>query len=411
MCPPSSRIPSIPRSVLFAWLLHLIISLAFGFSLQANPDAVEAQWFSTPDWAGNLAHWDVNWEIRISDQGYGPDFSPQTSAKFPLASLFARLLHQLLRLPIQVALFIVNKTSLLAGLWALWRLVARLYDAPTADRAVRYMAFPLFGTAFIYWMSYPDVLFLLWWSLAFTYLFEGNYLRAGLLATLAVWTRPQGAILVPVFALSILFGSSHVLNPSKTISNLCGLRVLCGSISYSLRTRAFWQKVLAACLIPALGLVGWLIRISDVTGIPFSPYIAQADVGRANLRWPWQRIGERLHWMTTQGEPLNAGRWVENWQLALIVLGLLVMLVVWWRGKLRWELLAFSALSIGLPLATAIMAIGRFATLTWLPLVFIYVIPARWRWLDALLWLAGIGLAVAILANINLKPSDWYYVP
>lgn len=179
----------------------------------------------------------------------------------------------------------------------------------------------------------------------------------------------------------------------------------------ALRTRAFWQKVGAACLIPALGLAGWVIRVSDETGIPFSPYVAQAEVGRADLMWPWERIVERVGWMTSQGEPLNAGRWVEGWQLLLIVAGLLVMLVACWRGKLRWELLVFSALSIGLPLATAIMAIGRFATLTWLPLMFIYIIPARGRWLDGLLWLVGIGLAVAVLANINLTPSDWYYVP
>src|SRR5690348_8906413 len=76
----------IPRIVWTLWLLHLIISLAFAFYMQANPELPEAPWFSSPDWAGNLAHWDINWEMRIADQGYGPDFSPQTSAKFPLAA-------------------------------------------------------------------------------------------------------------------------------------------------------------------------------------------------------------------------------------------------------------------------------------------------------------------------------------
>lgn len=71
---------NIPRRVLLLWLLHLLISFAFGFYLQANPELAEAPMFSTPDWAGNLAHWDVNWELSITDQGYGADFSPQTSA-------------------------------------------------------------------------------------------------------------------------------------------------------------------------------------------------------------------------------------------------------------------------------------------------------------------------------------------
>lgn len=126
---------NIPRRVLLLWLLHLVISLAFGLYLQANPELAEAPMFSTPDWAGNLAHWDVNWELSITDQGYGADFSPQTSAKFPLASLLARIQHQLFGLPIQVALFIVNKLGVLLGLWALWRLVAKLYDSTTADRS------------------------------------------------------------------------------------------------------------------------------------------------------------------------------------------------------------------------------------------------------------------------------------
>ncbi|MEZ4671069.1 MAG: hypothetical protein R3E39_24455 [Anaerolineae bacterium] len=386
--------PFVPRSVVFAWLLHVIISLVFGFTVQANPETTEAQWFSTPDWAGNLAHWDVNWEIRISDQGYGPDFSPQTSAKFPLAALTARLIHQVLHVPMQVALFLINKAGLLLGLWALWRMVAGMSDIRTADRAVRFMAFPLLGTAFIYWMSYPDVLFLAWWALAFTCLWEGNYLRAGLIATLAVWTRPQGAVLVGVMGLSVLVEAAR----NK------GLFV-------TLRSGVFWRHVLAACIIPVLGLVGWIIRVSDVAGIPFSPYVAQGDVGRGEFIWPWERIVERVQWMANQSEPLNGGYWTELWQLALIMLGLVILIVVWRRGKLRWELVLFSVLSIGLPLATGVMAIGRFATMTWLPLAFMYIIPARWRWLDGVLWLVGVGLAVAVLTNINLTPSDWYYVP
>src|SRR5438132_862049 len=111
----------LPRTVLVLWLVHIVISLAFGFYLQANPEISEAPWFSTPDWAGNLAHWDMNWEMRIADQGYGPFFSPQTSAKFPLAALSTRLLHQTFGVSTQVALFIVNKIGTLLGFWALWR--------------------------------------------------------------------------------------------------------------------------------------------------------------------------------------------------------------------------------------------------------------------------------------------------
>ena len=145
VAPRRSLIPNIviPRIVVVLWLMHIVISLTFGFYLQANPELPEAPQFSTPDWAGNLAHWDVNWELSITDQGYAPDFSPQTSAKFPLASLFARIQHQLFGFPIQVGLFVVNKIGVLAGLWALWRLVVYLYEPVTANRAVCYMSLSL----------------------------------------------------------------------------------------------------------------------------------------------------------------------------------------------------------------------------------------------------------------------------
>ncbi len=385
---------NIPRRVLLLWLLHLVISLAFGLYLQANPELAEAPMFSTPDWAGNLAHWDVNWELSITDQGYGADFSPQTSAKFPLASLLARIQHQLFGLPIQVALFIVNKLGVLLGLWALWRLVAHLYDSPTADRAVSYMAFPLFGTGFIYWMSYPDPLFLAWWALALDSLFSEQPYRAGLWATFAVWTRPQGALLLPVFALSIL----------TTTIRTHGIRA-------ALRTQTLWIKLVSACLLPAIALIAWIIRVSDVTGIPFSPYVAQRDVRPTGLIWPWQRIMDRFLWMLNPTEPLSLGRWLEGWHLALLLFTLIALCVIYWRGRLRFEVFLFTLLSIFLPLMTAIFGIGRFATLTWLPLVFVHIIPAHRRWLDVMLWAVGLILSLLVLIALNIYSGQVAYVP
>ncbi len=384
----------IPRVVLVLWLLHLFISLGLGFYLQANPELPEAPWFFAPDWASNLAHWDVLWETRIADQGYGPDFSPQTSAKFPLAAFLARLLHQASGVSLQVALFIVNKVGILIGFWALWRLMNRLYDATTANRAVAYMACSLFGTSFIYWMSYPDPLFLAWWALAFCALFTDRPYRAGLWATLAVWTRPQGALLLPVFALSILIDSL------KT-----------HSFRHAFLNRAFWLNVLSACLIPSLALIAWVIRVSDVTLIPFSPYIAQQDVRQTGLIWPWQRIIERFQAMFNFAEPLNMGKWLEGYQLALLIALLIVLCVVCWRRKLRWELLTFSVLSVFLPLMTGFFAIGRFATLTFLPLAFIYIVPAKRRWIDYLLWLIGIILSLLVFVALNIYSLQVSYVP
>lgn len=384
----------IPPAVLFFWMLHIGISLGFGFYLQANPELPEAPWFSSPDWAGNLAHWDMNWEMRMVDQGYGPDFDPQTSAKFPLAALSARLIHQALGVSIQVALFIVNKIGVLVGFWALWLLVNRLYNASIANRVVGYVACSLFGTSFIYWMSYPDPLFLAWWALAFEALFAGKTYRAGLWATLAVWTRPQGALLLPVFALSILV-TSHKTH---------GLRSM-------LLNRVFWTNLFSACLIPSLALITWVIRVSDVTLIPFSPYVVQKDLRQTGLIWPGQRIIERFQTLFYDAQTLSLGQWLESYQLVLSIILLLVLCVVCWRGKLRWELLAFSVLSVFLPLLTAITAVGRFAILTFLPAAFVFLIPAKYRRLDTLLWTIGMLLSMLVFIVINIFTMQIYYVP
>lgn len=385
---------SIPRMVLVFWLLHLIISLSFAFYMQDHPELPEAPWFSSPDWAGTLAHWDINWEMRIADQAYGPDFSPQTSAKFPLAALSARLLHQIFGVSIQVGLFIVNKIGVLAGFWALWCLVARVADPLTADRAIGYIACTLFGTGFIYWMSYPDPLFLAWWALAFVALFDGQPYRAGLWAALAVWTRPQGALLMPVFALSLLVAA-----------------VRADGFKRAVFSRVFWQKLLSACLVPSLALIAWVVRVSDVTAIPFSPYLAQRDVRQTGLMMPWQRIYERVQLMLSQPETITLGRWLEAWQLLLLIFTLLVLFAVWWRGKLRWELLLFTVASVFLPLLTDIFAIGRFATITFLPLAFVYLIPQRFRWLDTVLWCVGIVLSLLVLLSLNITAYQVGYVP
>lgn len=161
----------------------------------------------------------------------------------------------------------------------------------------------------------------------------------------------------------------------------------------------------------SLALIAWVVRVSDVTAIPFSPYLAQRDVRQTGLMMPWQRIIERVQLMLSQTQPISPGRWLEAWQLALLIFTLLVLLVVWWRGRLRWELLLFTVLSVFLPLLTDIFAIGRFATITFLPLAFVYLIPPNRRWLDTLLWCVGIVLSLLVLLSLNITAYQAGYVP
>jgi len=60
---------------------------------------------------------------------------------------------------------------------------------------------------------------------------------------------------------------------------------------------------------------------------------------------------------------------------------------------------------------TGILAIGRFATLTFLPLAFVYVVPADRRRIDTALWLFGITLSLLVLISLNLATLQVGYVP
>ena len=199
---------------------------------------------------------------------------------------------------------------------------------------------------------------------------------------------------MPIFALSILIDSLKTRGFRATIIS-----------------RVFWSNALSACLLPALALIVWVIRVSDVTRIPFSPYAAQQDVRPTGLVWPWQRIIERFQAMLDTTQRLSLGKWLEGYQLGLILVTLIILIVVCWRRKLRWELLTFTVLSIFLPLMTGILAIGRFATLTFLPLAFVYIVPAKRRWVDTVLWLIGIILSLLVLISLNLNALQVNYVP
>lgn len=205
---------------------------------------------------------------------------------------------------------------------------------------------------------------------------------------------PQGALLLPVFALSIIV-----------------ISIKTHGIRAALRTQAMWIKLVSACFLPAIALIAWIIRVSDVTGIPFSPYVAQRDVRPSGLIWPWQRILDRFLWMLNPTEPLSLGRWLEGWHLALLLFTLIALCLIYWRGRLRFEVWLFTLLSIFLPLMTAIFGIGRFATLTWLPLVFVHIIPAHRRLLDRVLWSFGIILSLLVFIALDIYSGQVAYVP
>lgn len=138
---------------------------------------------------GTFAQWDAGWYLGIAEHGYT---SRQSAAFFPLYPLVVRGVAELVR-STAVAGVLVSLVS--AGLAAV--LVARLARPLLGERGARdsVLLLALYPVAFVFTSIYPEALFLALSAGAFLAARQGRGWTAGVLAALAVATRPLGLAL------------------------------------------------------------------------------------------------------------------------------------------------------------------------------------------------------------------------
>ncbi|MFZ5425176.1 MAG: hypothetical protein ACOZAO_05255 [Patescibacteria group bacterium] len=377
----------VKHALKFAVLMTLLlraIALVWGFTMQTLPGVMEGSGLFDTDWASNLAHWDPELERLVILWGYQPQ--SVLSSKYPFFSMITRALIQLTGMEVTTAMFVVTTVGVFYGFFALWMLLDYLRDMEYADRVIWYMPFSFLGTGFVFLMSFPEAFHIGFWSDAFRRFFNKDYFGASLFVGLAVLTRPQSIVLLPVFALSILHQEQGNIN-------------------------AVVEKGLKACGFPTLVYVVWTWWVSKITEVGLSPITAQDYFRRGDKGLPWTRTHEWFDWLRYNNpSEFNWGQVFETYHLLLIGVGLIVLAFMVYRKELRWELFLFTLLSIMLPLSTHVFAIGRFALATWMPFAYAELIPQKYD-KHALIFNASLTVITMFVLGVSTGPSWSGYVP
>jgi Mannosyltransferase (PIG-V) len=180
-------------AALFAWLV---------FEPNRHPEA--ARWDDpavTRDlgWVTDIwARWDSVWFLRIAEHGYG-SLEGAAAAFYPLYPATVGLLGRVFFGHYVLAGIVVSLAATLAAFVLFHDLAETKLGAEGARRAVLYLA--LFPMALFLQAVYSESLFLLLSVAAFVLAERRRFLPAGVVAGLALLTRPVGFALLPSLAL------------------------------------------------------------------------------------------------------------------------------------------------------------------------------------------------------------------
>ncbi|MGZ4256402.1 MAG: mannosyltransferase family protein [Gaiellaceae bacterium] len=144
------------------------------------------------------ARWDSVWFLRIAEHGYTAA-SGAASAFYPLYPGAVALLGRAFFGHYVLAGILISLAAALASFQLLYRLAEERLGAEGARRAVLYLA--VFPFALFLQAVYSESLYLLLTLAAFALAERRRYLEAGVVAGLALLTRPTGIALLPALAL------------------------------------------------------------------------------------------------------------------------------------------------------------------------------------------------------------------
>jgi len=317
-------------------------------------------------------HFDAIWFIRIAAHGYGR--GDLSTAYMPLYPLLIRCASVLTGGHLLAAALLVSNVSCLAAAGLIWRWVANLCDGLVAWRTVVLLL--LFPDAFFLLGAYSESTFLLFSASALLALGRGRWLLAGTLATLATLTRLQGLVLV----VPILIAAWPHRREAQT--------VVTALIAAALPPLGSW--LYQRLLFHALGGGDLLHTFRDQWNIP--------------IQAPWRTIWRYVtvirspQWSMFHSHLYN---YVMLWDLAIAILGLLVL-------ALSWRRLGPALSSYGLVswcfMMTRWYSTGRY-TLAILPLFLALALwaetPRRFRWLSTA------SLALLVFFTTQFVQNSW----
>ena len=217
------------------------------------------------------------WDFTaIARDGYGlPPAGhrlPASAAFFPLYPLLVHVVGDLVSQIYWPAVLISN-LAFLAACGVFYRLVEQEADAPTAGRAVFYLAAA--PAAIYFCAAYAESLFLLLVVLTFSAAARQRWGVAALAGALAAATRNTGVLLALVVALEGLHQQGLRWRPPAWLPRTW-LPHLRAQWPYAVRA---WQSLLAAACVP-LGLLAYMVYLGRTYGDPLGFIHAESTWNR-----------------------------------------------------------------------------------------------------------------------------------
>lgn len=219
------------------WVLSILIISYFGFSILPSSSIFPH------DFIKNLANWDGNYYLSISQNGYQDDTH---YAFFPLYPLLIKALSLVLQNYLFSAV-IISISATFLGIKLLYNLINQQFDKKIAKKSI--LALLIFPTSFYFLIAYSEGLFF-FLTIATFYFARKNLFLAVIFSVLATATRLPG--LAVAFALILQTYQNYGINRKNwfVILSPLGFIIYCGYLYiqtgdpiYFLQSQQNWQRL------------------------------------------------------------------------------------------------------------------------------------------------------------------------
>ena len=318
--------------------------------------------------------WDGLWYLEIVRSGY-PTAVPADvtyhvdearAAFFPLFPLFGDWADRILPGGDSLAVLLLNTILGLVAITLMGALARRLYGDRVARRTIVLCA--LFPGSFVFSFAYSEALMLVFAAACLLMLVEREWVAAGVFAALATATRPNGLALAVACAVAAFF---------------------------AIRERREWRSLISLALAPIgfLTFQVWLGRHTGETGVWFRVQREAWDEGASFGSTAVRNTAEAV------AQPLTSP---TDTITALSVVTTVILLVLAWRVRLNWILMAYSLAILVLMLTPATVTARPRFLFTAFPLL---IAAAKWyegrRHDDDVWWSLTIAACGAGLAGLT----------
>jgi len=317
---------------------------------------------------GVLTQWDGQWYMEIIRGGYPRSIPPDVTyfqlearaAFFPLYPMTARALDWILPGGDTFAALFLNLVLSIAAVLLIGVLARRLYGTDVAERAM--VLFAVFPGSFVLSFAYAEAMLIVLACLCFWFLLEERWLFAGVVATLASATRPNGLALFAACAVAALL---------------------------AIRRRGDWTSLIAPLLAP-IGFIAFQVFLAAHTDERWAWFRVQREAWREGTSFGATAISNTFsflaHPLASPTDALTAA--------SLLALG--GGLWCLWRCRLPWPMVAYIAVVVALMLLPATVTARPRFVFTAFPL---FIPVAAWwprhnraGW-DLVMLASGAGLA------------------